>query len=58
MRWGAELQRLLAETDTSSDDLLVLENQVERWDGVRLKASARPMQLDDGTIYQSYMYSS
>lgn len=58
MRWGAELEKLLEETGSGPDDLLVLENQVERWDGVRLKASAKPKQLDDGSFYQIYQYSN
>jgi len=58
MRWGPVLEKLLEETGSGPDDLLILENQVERWDGVRLKASAKPKQLDDGTFYQIYQYSS
>ncbi|MFN9870828.1 MAG: hypothetical protein ACK55E_05235 [Cyanobacteriota bacterium] len=58
MRWGANLQQLLEKADTSPDNLLMLENQVERWDGVELKASERPKQLDDGSFYQIYQYSS
>jgi len=58
MRWGANLQQFLEQADTSPDELLMLENQVERWDGIELKASDRPKQLDDGTYYQIYQYSS
>ncbi|MCS5698985.1 hypothetical protein NZK32_08015 [Cyanobium sp. FGCU-52] len=57
MRWGADLQRFLEQTGTDPDELLMLENQVERWDGAELKASERPKQLDDGTFYQIYQYS-
>lgn len=57
MRWGADLQQFLEQTDIDPDELLMLENQVERWDGAVLKASERPKQLNDGTYYQIYQYS-
>jgi hypothetical protein len=58
MRWGPELANLLEQTGSNPDDLLMVENQVERWDGVRLKVSDEPKQLDDGTYYQIYQYSN